>query len=68
MPLAQLEPVPVPIASANGRPVSFDSAADRYEWLMQHRSAWVDDDAAWMAAYATTDDYADLRAEQSHRV
>ncbi len=61
MPLAQPEPVPVPIASANGRPVSFDSAADRYEWLMQHRSAWVDDDAAWMAAYATTDDYADLR-------
>lgn len=43
-----------------GRPF-FDTQSDRYEWLMQHRARWVDGDAAWVAAYVGSDDYAELR-------
>lgn len=39
----------------------FDSASDRYEWLMQHRAVWTADDTAWMQAYADSADYTALR-------
>ena len=54
-------PAPAAAKPRDGRPTSFDTAADRYEWLMQHRAAWLEGDAGWMAAYAATDDYAELR-------
>lgn len=40
----------------------FDSTAHRYEWLMQHPAAWAEGDAAWLAAYAESDDYQALQA------
>jgi putative transposase len=43
-----------------GRPF-FDTQSDRYEWLMQHRARWADGDAAWVAGYVGSDDYAELR-------
>ncbi len=55
-PTAELAPV-----MAGTRPTMFDSAADRYEWLMQHRSAWSDEDRQWLSAYAGGDDYLRLR-------
>lgn len=58
----QAEPLPVPAAAAaDARPGFFDSAADRYEWLMQHRHAWSDDDGAWIRAWAEGGDYDRLR-------
>lgn len=39
----------------------FDSASERFEWLMQHRQQWADADAAWAATYAASDEYAALR-------
>lgn len=45
----------------SSRPASFDTAADRFEWLMQNRAAWLEGDADWIATYAATDDYAELR-------
>jgi putative transposase len=48
-----------PAQAAAGRPF-FDNVSERYEWLMQHRGAWVDDDGAWVAAYVGSDDYAGL--------
>ncbi|MGJ4748750.1 Mu transposase C-terminal domain-containing protein, partial [Leptospira sp. SA-E8] len=46
---------------ASGRPGAFDTASQRYEWLMRHRDEWQDGDAAWTAAYAASNDYAELR-------
>ncbi len=48
-----------PAQAAAGRPF-FETASDRYEWLMQHRGDWDADDAAWAAQYVTGDDYAAL--------
>lgn len=60
-PAAELvQRVEVATAPADARPF-FESAADRYEWMQQHRSAWSEADAAWIAAWAQTDDYAALR-------
>lgn len=47
-------------ASAPDRPF-FQSAAERYEWLMRSRDAWSDADAAWLRQYAASEDYAELR-------
>lgn len=46
---------------AGQRPAFFDSAADRYEWLMRHREQWLADDTQWLRDYAGTQDYEDLR-------
>lgn len=45
--------------AAPGRPF-FDSASDRYEWLMQHRADWTEVDGGWLAEYVAGDDYASL--------
>jgi len=50
----------LPVA-ADARPAFFDSASDRYEWLMQHRQAWTDEDGAWIRAWAEGHDYDRLR-------
>lgn len=57
--------LPPEIASAgessdSGRPV-FDTAGQRYEWLMRHRSAWTDVDREWLAQYVDSDSYEGLR-------
>lgn len=59
-------PAPAP-ALPGGRPPVFDSAADRYEWLMQHRGAWSPEDAAWAASYAASPDYDGLRSYYASR-
>nr|WP_315206778.1 Mu transposase C-terminal domain-containing protein [uncultured Albidiferax sp.] len=46
-------------ATAPSRPF-FDSGSERYEWLMHHRSDWAEADAAWLAEYVASDDYASL--------
>lgn len=46
-------------APISGRPF-FDAPSDRYEWLMTHRDAWIDGDAAWVRSYVQGDDYAEL--------
>lgn len=57
-----------PQALATGaRPVFFDSAADRYEWLMQHPAAWGEGDATWLTDYAASPDYAALAGYFSSR-
>lgn len=45
------------------RPLAFDTASDRYEWLMQHVAAGghAADDTAWLAAYAAGPEYTGLR-------
>lgn len=43
-----------------GRPF-FDSAADRYEWLMTHRSDWHAEDGIWIGRYVDSPAYAGLR-------
>lgn len=59
---------PAPAAALPGaRPAVFDSAADRYEWLMQHRAAWSPEDATWAAAYAASPDYDGLRSYYASR-
>ena len=45
--------------AASDRPV-FDTFSDRYEWLMAHREAWTDEDAAWLRQYVASDDYEGL--------
>lgn len=52
--------------AAPGRPF-FDTASDRYEWLMQHRARWQDGDAAWVAEYVGSEDYAELQSYYSGR-
>lgn len=71
---AQLAPVavqpqqqPAAAPALAGRPAFFDSAADRYEWLMQHPAAWGDGDATWLADYAASTDYAALAGYFSSR-
>jgi putative transposase len=49
-----------PVQAAAGRPF-FDNASERYEWLMQHRSAWEEGDGEWISEYVQGDDYAVLR-------
>lgn len=48
-----------PAQAAAGRPF-FDSASDRYEWLMHHRDEWDADDGGWIAEYVAGDDYLQL--------
>lgn len=52
--------------SAPGRPF-FDTASDRYEWLMQHRNQWDEGDDAWVAQYVAGEDYAELRSYYASR-
>lgn len=47
--------------AASGRPSFFHTPGDRYEWLMHHRDDWSDADRDWLASYAHSNDYADLR-------
>ena len=54
-------------AQAGTRPAFFDSAASRYEWLMQHPAAWGDGDATWLADYAASADYGALAGYFSSR-
>ena len=49
------EPV-VAAPAADSRPL-FDSASDRYEWLVAHRDRWIDADAVWLAAYVDSPAY-----------
>lgn len=63
--LQMVERVPEPeaapsVPAPDARPF-FDSAADRYEWLMRHRSACTAAEAAWLAAYADGPEYESLR-------
>ena len=51
--------VEVPSTPATGRPF-FDSAADRYEWLLSHRDQWSATDANWLQGYVSGEDYAQL--------
>jgi putative transposase len=55
-----------PVQAAAGRPF-FDTAGDRYEWLMGHRADWSDDDASWVRGYVASDDYADLASYYASR-
>jgi putative transposase len=48
-----------PVGAASGRPF-FDTPSDRYEWLMQQRDAWTDEDAAWLRQYVAGDGYEGL--------
>lgn len=51
----------LPVAqTTNARPF-FDAPSYRYEWLMSHRKSWEGDDAAWVASYVASEDYAELR-------
>ena len=54
-----LPPQAQSVQAAAGRPF-FDNGSERYEWLMQHRGAWDEGDAAWVAGYVAGDDYAAL--------
>lgn len=45
--------------AAAGRPF-FDTASERYEWLMAHRAEWSDADTDWVQTYVRSEDYADL--------
>jgi putative transposase len=54
-------------ATSAGRPAFFASSADRYEWLMQHRSTWGEGDAQWLADYAASHDYEALAGYFSSR-
>ncbi|MGJ7611817.1 MULTISPECIES: Mu transposase C-terminal domain-containing protein [unclassified Variovorax] len=45
--------------AAAGRPF-FETASERYEWLMAHRSEWSDADTDWVQTYVRSEDYADL--------
>lgn len=58
--LVQRVEAPAVTAESAARPF-FDSASERYEWLMQHRSAWTDDDRAWLRRYVDSPDYQGLR-------
>lgn len=48
-----------PAQAASGRPF-FDAPSDRYEWLMQRRSEWTEQDADWLRQYVGSDDYEGL--------
>jgi len=48
------------VVSADQRPVSWDTQGERYEWLMNNRTAWTDADNQWLARYVASDDYTDL--------
>lgn len=52
---------------AGGRPVFFETAAERYEWLMQHRATWTDTDSAWLGTYAASPDYEALQGYYASR-
>lgn len=43
----------------SGRPF-FDAPSDRYEWLMDHRGDWTDEDRVWLREYVTSGDYESL--------
>lgn len=61
-----LPPRAQPAQAAAGRPF-FDAPSYRYEWLMQHRNAWEGEDAAWVATYVASEDYAELREYYASR-
>lgn len=47
-------------AEADARPM-FESQSERYVWLMSHRQAWREADAAWLSKYAQSDEYQSLQ-------
>ena len=47
------------VQAASGRPF-FDTASDRYEWLLQHRDQWGAGDEAWLRQYVASEDYEGL--------
>lgn len=53
-------PTPAAAEGDHARPF-FDSASERYEWLMRNRSRATADEQTWLAAYAATPDYEALR-------
>lgn len=57
----------LPVAQASNSRPFFDAPSYRYEWLMSHRNAWEGEDAAWVATYVASDDYAELRDYYSSR-
>ena len=46
-------------AQPAGRPF-FDTASDRYEWLMAQPQQWQDGDANWLTSYVASEGYAQL--------
>ncbi|MFE8644146.1 Mu transposase C-terminal domain-containing protein [Sphingomonas sp. NCPPB 2930] len=38
----------------------FDTASERYEWLMAQRGDWTDGDTEWVRSYVQSDDYEGL--------
>ena len=46
--------------AAAGRPF-FDTASDRYEWLMRNQEEWTEADSKWLHTYTASESYADLR-------
>lgn len=52
---------------AGSRPAFFESAAERYEWLMQHRATWSSTDSTWLSAYAASTDYEALQGYYASR-
>ena len=46
--------------AAAGRPF-FDTASDRYEWLMRNQEEWSEADNKWLHTYTASESYADLR-------
>ena len=60
LPLVErVEPEPAVQAAAAAGPVRpfFESASERYEWLLAHRDQWIDADASWLATYVAGPEY-----------
>lgn len=52
--------VPMQASAQDTRRLVFDTQGERYEWLMRHRNAWMDQDQEWVNRYVQSDDYRDL--------
>ena len=42
------------------RPTIFSYPYQRFEWLMQHKESQTEKDKAWLASYASSEEYADM--------
>ena len=60
MRVVDVQTAPEPATTTAGRPF-FDTASERYEWLMRHRTNWQDADISWLEQYVGSDDYDSLR-------
>lgn len=49
--------------SPSGRPI-FEVESEQYEWLMEHKDAWTENDAAFFQRYVIDDDGYSLLAER----